>query len=214
MENLDLRAIRVLLHLCKTCNTYQTAEQLDLSQSSVARMLAKCRSAFNDPLFIRNGNQLSPTAFMEVMEERLPTLIDNFEDIITLNHEFDPVDLTGTYQIFLNSKIMDIFGAKLYSSLAAQAPNATWYLKGWESNSSEHLLNDQAVLGINYFGRDLNNAIVQEPIWEDKFVILASESHPLQQMETVELEDMANFPLVSLSIPSLDEKNRYLRARS
>ncbi|CAM4366152.1 LysR family transcriptional regulator [Vibrio agarivorans] len=210
MDNLDLKAIRVLLNLSHTCNTYQTAEQLDLSQSAVARMLAKCRTSFNDPLFIRNGNQLSPTAFMEVLQEKLPNLIDSLEGIVAMNREFNPQDLTGTYQVFLNSKILHMFGSALYNQLEAEAPNATWYLKGWESNSSHALLNDNAVWGINYYSEDLANSIVQEPVWEDEIVILANADHPIHAIDNIEIEHLATYPFASLSIPSLDEKNRYL----
>ena len=52
MDNLDVKYLKVLLNIYSTCNTYHTAEQMDLSQPSVARTLEKCRQALNDPLSV------------------------------------------------------------------------------------------------------------------------------------------------------------------
>ncbi|MGR5542276.1 LysR substrate-binding domain-containing protein, partial [Vibrio campbellii] len=47
-------------------------------------------------------------------------------------------------------------------------------------------------------------------MWEDEIVILANEDHPIHAIDNIEIEHLAAYPFASLSIPSLDEKNRYL----
>lgn len=210
MDNLDFKAIKILLNLYNTRNTYVTAEQLDISQSAVARTLAKCRQSFDDQLFIRNGNSLIPTAFTEALVDKVPSLLNSIEDIVATNHEFDPKQLSGRYQIFLNRQSQLIYGNKLFEFLNRDAPNVTWYLKGWDSTSVEQLQDDRAIAGINYYSQALPSSIFQETITDDVFAIFANEDHPLHDLELVTKRDLEQYAFVSLSIPHIDEKNIYI----
>ncbi len=205
-----MRAVKVLLNLYETRNTYLTAEQLNLSQSAVARTLAKCRNSFDDPLYIRSSNQLSPTALMESLVEKLPSLIEQFEKIIDDNSEFYPERLTGCYQIYLNRHTQLAYGEKLFDFLSEQAPSATWYIKGWESNATEQLLDGRATIGVNYYSEALPNSICQDILFRDEFALYADRDHPLHHCDTVSVEDLEKYEFVSLAIPSLDERSEYI----
>ncbi|WP_394203899.1 LysR substrate-binding domain-containing protein [Shewanella waksmanii] len=210
MDNLDFKALKVLLNLYNTRNTYVTAEQLDISQSAVARNLAKCRQSFNEPLFIRTGNQLSPTAFTEALVEKLPSLLNSIDDIVATNSEFDPSQLTGRYVIYLNHQSQLLYGAKIFEFLSRDAPNATWFMKSWDQASVEQLLDNRAAIGVNYYSESLPNSIYQQKLAEDYFAIFAAESHPLHQLKTVTTKDLEQYHFVSLTIPHIDEKNIYV----
>lgn len=212
MDNLDFRSIKVLLNLYKTRNTYVTAEQLDLSQSAVARILAKCRQSFNEPLFIRTGNQLSPTAFTDALVEMLPELLNGIEEVVATRSEFDPKKLSGHYQIYLNRQTQLIYGERLFKILSRDAPNASWYIKGWDHTSVEQMLDDRAVIGVNYFSPALPNSIIQETLTDDELCILAHEDHPLHDLEQVSIDDLQQYEFVSLAIPYIDERNLYTDA--
>ena len=95
IDNIDLKAMRMLIDLNETRNTYVTAERLDLSQSAVARMLSKCRTALNDPIFVRASGKLQPTSFAEHLLSRLPNIISEIDDAISANQKFEPVQLNG-----------------------------------------------------------------------------------------------------------------------
>ncbi|MGR5350449.1 LysR substrate-binding domain-containing protein [Vibrio mediterranei] len=210
MDNLDFRSIKVILNLYKTRNTYVTAEELDLSQSAVARILAKCRHALNEPLFIRSGNQLSPTAFTEALVEKLPSLLNGIEEIVATKTEFDPKQLTGRYQIFLNRQSQLIYGRTLFELLRRDAPKASWYIKGWDSTSAEQLLDDRAVIGVNYYSSSLPNSICQETLADEVFVLLAHEEHPLHRLDNITNKELSEYDFVSLALPFIDEKSLYL----
>ncbi|GLS92111.1 LysR family transcriptional regulator [Psychromonas marina] len=210
MDNLDIKSLKVLLNLYTTCNTYHTAEQMDLSQSSVARILAKCRQALNDPLFIRSGIQLVPTAYADTLAEKLPTIINQYEDAVTNHKDFKIGELTGRYQLFLSHPAQLVYGVKLFELLNKSAPNATWYIKGWESTSVEQLLDGSALIGVNYYASNFPNSIIQYPVCDDDFLILATHDHALHKKQNITFRDIAEYPFISLTIPSWDERNRYL----
>ncbi|WP_076414398.1 LysR family transcriptional regulator [Shewanella sp. UCD-KL12] len=210
MDNLDFKALKVLLNLYNTRNTYVTAEQLDISQSAVARNLAKCRQSFNEPLFIRTGNQLSPTSFTEALVEKLPSLLNSIDDIVATNSEFNPSQLTGRYVIYLNHQSQLIYGNKIFELLNRDAPKATWCIKGWDQSSVEQLLDNRAAIGVNYYSATLPNSIYQEKIVDDVFAIFAHKDHPLHQLEQVTHKALEQYHFVSIVIPNIDEKNIYV----
>ncbi|MEH6451695.1 MAG: LysR family transcriptional regulator [Psychromonas sp.] len=210
MDNLDVKSLKVLLNLYATCNTYHTAEQMDLSQSSVARILAKCRQSLDEPLFIRSGIQLVPTAFADSLAEKLPDIIRSYEDVVSNHKDFQASKLSGRYQIFLSHPAQLVYGVKLFEILNKSAPKATWYIKGWESTSVEQLLDDSALMGVNYYSPSFPNSIIQHVLCDDEFLILATHDHVLHQKENIVWQDIAEYPFISLTIPSWDERNRYL----
>ncbi|WP_394130120.1 LysR family transcriptional regulator [Shewanella maritima] len=210
MDNLDLKSIKILLNLYNTRNTYITAEELDISQSAVARNLAKCRQSFNEPLFIRTGNQLSPTAFTEALVEKLPNLLNSIDEIIATNQEFEPSKLTDRYLIYLNHQSQLLYGAKLFELLNRDAPKATWFIKSWDQTSVEQLLDNRAAIGVNYHSDTLPNSIYQEKIADDYFAIFAGENHPLHKLNEVTSKDLERFSFVSLAVPHIDERNIYV----
>ena len=210
MDNLDIKSIKILLNLYNTRNTYVTAEQLDMSQSAVARNLAKCRQSFNEPLFIRTGNQLSPTAFTEALVEKLPNLLHSIDEIMASNNEFDPLQLTGHYQIFFNQQSQLLYANKFFEILSRDAPKASWFIKSWDQTSVEQLLDNRAAIGVNYYSDTLPNSISQEKIADDYFAIFAGENHPLHQLEHISHKDLEQYQFVSLAIPHIDERNIYI----
>ncbi|MGF1697187.1 LysR family transcriptional regulator [Vibrio lamellibrachiae] len=206
IDNLDIRSMRVLIDLNETKNTYLTAERLDLSQSAVARILSKNRTTLNDQLYVRIANKLEPTALMAELLIKLPLIIDSLEQVVSTNFDFDPKLLSGKYQIFLNHPTQQLFGIDIFQKLSQAAPNATWYLKGWESNAVEQFLDDRATLGVNYFSAHYPKSIIQQTFAEDKFQMFAQPNHPLFKKSLLSWSDICDFPFISLSVPSWDEK--------
>src|SRR5450432_1590020 len=60
-SKLDLNLLRVAVALLDAGSVSQAAKKLGISQPSVSESLAKLRSHFDEPLFVRSGNGMSPT---------------------------------------------------------------------------------------------------------------------------------------------------------
>ncbi len=200
----------MLIDLNETRNTYVTAERLDLSQSAVARMLSKCRTTLNDPIFVRTSRKLQPTSFAEHLLSRLPHIIDEIDDAVSVNQKFDPAQLRGKIQICINRPIQSRFGADLFTRLSTAAPNATWYLKSWESTAVEQILDGRVLMGVNYYSDHFPKSITQKLVAKDQFVMLASENHPLAQLDNISHEAAIEYGFTSLTLPGWDEKNTHL----
>ena len=61
VRGVDAEALYFFLALFRTGTLPRAAEQLGISLSSANRMLAKLRTYWDDPLFVRSGFQMQPT---------------------------------------------------------------------------------------------------------------------------------------------------------
>ncbi len=164
----------------------------------------------NDPIFVRSAGKLQPTSYAEQLLSRLPGIVDDIDSAIYATQQFDPTDLKGRIQICINRPIQSHFGADLFARLSKEAPNATWYIKSWESTAIEQILDGRVLMGVNYYNDQLPKSIAQRVIASDEFVLLSSNKHPLAGLESIKLESVANFGFISLTLPSWDEKNTHL----
>lgn len=201
MQNLDLRAMKVLLSLFQTRNTYNTATQLSLSQSAVARILAKCRNTMDDPLFVRQANTLMPTPVMLTLATELPALIDRIQYILASQEEFKPANLNGSLCLYMNSQIGLTFGEPLLETLSSRAPKVTWELKEWDGQAIDNLLDGRVVMGVHYYQPDLPAVIAQTRLFQDELVVLANRSHYLHEQQPVGIEQLERSEFVALSSP-------------
>src|SRR5690606_31301377 len=61
-DALDLNLIRVFDALLKERNVTRAGQRIGLSQPAVSSALARLRTLLDDPLFLRHGRQMQPTA--------------------------------------------------------------------------------------------------------------------------------------------------------
>jgi DNA-binding transcriptional LysR family regulator len=66
------------------------ARHLHLSQPAMSRILAKLRESFEDPLFVRVGNQMNPTPRALVLEAPIRNALLAVEQALGTDQPFDP----------------------------------------------------------------------------------------------------------------------------
>jgi DNA-binding transcriptional LysR family regulator len=64
-QTLDLNLLRVLDAMLRERNTTRVSQRLHMSQPAVSAGLGRLRRALGDPLFVRQGNAMTPTAYAE-----------------------------------------------------------------------------------------------------------------------------------------------------
>jgi DNA-binding transcriptional LysR family regulator len=73
--DLRLRDFKVLSVLLRERSLTRAAEVLETTQPSVSKILARLRSHFDDPLFVRHGQAMQPTTKALEMSEPLRGLL-------------------------------------------------------------------------------------------------------------------------------------------
>jgi DNA-binding transcriptional LysR family regulator len=70
-----LRELRVLHALLQQRSITRTAQAVDTTQPSISKTLRRLRRQFSDPLFVRDGQAMQPTARALDMADRLGVLL-------------------------------------------------------------------------------------------------------------------------------------------
>ena len=71
LSRVDLNLLVVLDAIVAEGGVSRAAEQLNLTQPAVSHALARLRELFDDPLFVREGRNLAPTALTKRLIEPL-----------------------------------------------------------------------------------------------------------------------------------------------
>lgn len=89
MKNLDLRVIGVLRELQRTGSVSHASQNLGLSQA-VNMSLARLRTQFNDPLFVRTSRGMEPTPYARELITELNRIAEMLESTLGRRPHFDP----------------------------------------------------------------------------------------------------------------------------
>jgi DNA-binding transcriptional LysR family regulator len=119
---LDLNLLRVLDAMLRERNTTRVGEQIGLSQPAVSSALNRLRNFLDDPLFVREGNRMVPTALAESIREPLRQALDQIERVLSRGATFDPARSNRTFRILGDDFLAELVIPGLVRLLAAHAP--------------------------------------------------------------------------------------------
>lgn len=113
----DLNLLRVLDALLREGSTVGAGRRLGLSQPAVSAALRRLRHALDDPLFVRQGQGLVPTAFAAGLEVPLRAVLEEIEAVLAGPGRFDPAEARLDVRIsgtdFFATMLMPELGARL-----------------------------------------------------------------------------------------------------
>jgi len=122
-EELDLHALRVLDVLLRERSLTRAAEALNTQQPALSKTLARLRRYFNDPLFVRVGLRMEPTAKALGLEKPVRALLDGMQRLRTEQTGFDPTRSNRVFRVFtLDSGVIVLLPAVM-KQLLSTAPN-------------------------------------------------------------------------------------------
>ncbi|MBB3174163.1 DNA-binding transcriptional LysR family regulator [Endobacter medicaginis] len=118
----DLNLYRVLDAIHETGGVTAAARALNLTQPAISHALARLRVAFDDPLFVRQGNHLIPTARTEAVIGEVRRHLRGLQGIIHLHAAFDPARWEGEVVVGIRDMLESIALPALAATLATAAP--------------------------------------------------------------------------------------------
>lgn len=101
VNRLDLNLVRVFVAIFETRSVTQAAARLDLTQPTVSHSLAKLREAYDDRLFVRGIQGLSPTPLCEQLFQRLSASLTAIESTLG-SQQFDPLRSTRRFRLAMS----------------------------------------------------------------------------------------------------------------
>jgi DNA-binding transcriptional LysR family regulator len=123
-SELCLRELRILDMLLQQRSITRTAQAMETTQPSISKVLRRLREQFSDPLFIRNGQAMQPTAKALDIADGLRILLAAADGLRSSAREFDPADSDRRFSLLLTDVGMVHFLPPLIARVSMLAPNA------------------------------------------------------------------------------------------
>nr|WP_172689846.1 LysR substrate-binding domain-containing protein [Pseudomonas fluorescens]ASI38107.1 Putative LysR family transcriptional regulator TtgS [Pseudomonas fluorescens]AWH58704.1 Putative LysR family transcriptional regulator TtgS [Pseudomonas fluorescens] len=122
LRKADINLMVTFETLMQERNVTRAASKLFVSQPAVSAQLNRLRDLFNDPLFIRVGNRMEPTARANEIIQHLSQALDAMSAALSLTHGFDPTSSDMTLCIGLSDDVEYGLLPPLLRAIREEAP--------------------------------------------------------------------------------------------
>lgn len=120
-RDLDGRLLEAMLAVVEEGSITRAAERLGVTQSAVSHLLEKLRKIVGDPLFVKSGRGIQPTARAETLAARARVLLQELHAFAMPQH-FDPARVEAMVTVAANDLQRDLLLPLLQRRLHARAP--------------------------------------------------------------------------------------------
>ena len=201
VRGVDAEALYFFLALFRTGTLPRAAEQLGISLSSANRMLAKLRTYWDDPLFVRSGFLMQPTTAAKRRYDKVLSLMHVLADL-RRDDELDPRTLSRTVRTACYDNAFALCIASIFADFTARMP----HVRVRATQADEHLFDylREDLLDLVFFARQgLHPDIHSAALLTTPYVCLVRRGHPLSERAAafgpLEREDLEAFPQVLIN---------------
>ena len=178
IRRLDLTLLIVFERLLKTRRMSAVAVEMGLTQSAVSHAVGRLRSVFDDPLFIRKGGGVEPTARAIGLGPPLAEALAGIRDAVQIGRRFDPATAARRFTIAAPDTIVATLAPTAMAALARTAPGCQILFRAFSHESAmAAVAAGDADLAIGVFPdppRETMGAIVAF----ETFRVVARRDHP------------------------------------
>ncbi|MFN4024940.1 MAG: LysR substrate-binding domain-containing protein [Hyphomonas sp.] len=122
LRSLDLNLLPVLEAIYAERSLTRASEVLNITQPAVSNALARLRTHFEDPLFVREGRGVKPTAMAEALMPAVREALDRLRAGLEPRSVFEPSRSNRVFNISVRDAGAYIFAPPLAGRLEAEAP--------------------------------------------------------------------------------------------
>ena len=201
VRGVDAEALYFFLALFRTGTLPRAAEQLGISLSSANRMLAKLRTYWDDPLFVRSGFLMQLTTAAKRRYDKVLSLMHVLEDL-RRDDELDPRTLSRTVRTACYDNAFALCIASIFADFTARMPHVRLRAMQADEHLFDYLRED--LLDLVFFARQgLHPDVHSVALLTTPYVCLVRRGHPLSEraatLGPLEREDLEAFPQVLIN---------------
>ncbi len=171
LRRIDLNLLVILDALLSEQHVTRAAERLHLSQPAVSHALARLRDLLGDPLLVRAGSGLVPTARALELAAPLAEILAQVQSLLAPNI-FDPASARRTFRLAMSDYGAAIILPGLIRTLRAEAPGIDLQIShASREGMVEGLLNGDIDLAAGVLP-ELPGELRSTPLFEERYVCL------------------------------------------
>jgi len=195
LRNVDIAALDTLRVVYRKGSFSAAAEDLDLRQSSVSYTINRLRDAFSDPLFVRQGNRISPTDRCTEIVQTAERIISQLEDA-ALPGAFDPSATQETVTISATFLSRSSILAGLLRRIRTEAPGLKLELIDGYADAGQQLVSGLADLALSPVSIE-RSGVHGTVLFTDHYVCLMDHGNPVGT-KTLLAQDFARAPHIRI----------------
>jgi len=123
LSRIDLNLLVVLETIVTEGGVSRAAERLNLTQPAVSHALGRLRALFGDPLFVRRGRTLAPTALTKSLVEPLRQALRSMGAVLAAGGRFDPGETPANFTVAMRDPLEQLVLPLLARKLSRDAPH-------------------------------------------------------------------------------------------
>ncbi|MBU0587101.1 MAG: LysR family transcriptional regulator [Gammaproteobacteria bacterium] len=179
IRSVDLNLLVVFDAMVEHRSVTRAAEALDLSQPAMSAAVARLRTLFGDPLFVRIGAEMQPTPRAMELGTAIRHVVRTIKSDILQRSAFDPAVSQRTFTLVMPDIAEVNFLPRILAGLAEEAPHTNVRTLAMPRHAAaESLESGSAELALGYFP-DLQKAgFYQQKLLRNSHVCLVRKAHP------------------------------------
>lgn len=151
LRRVDINLLIVFETLMYERSVTKAAEKLFLGQPAISAALNRLRSLFDDPLFIRTGRIMEPTARAEQILSQISPVLDAMSLALSHSSEFNPETTDATFRIGLSDDVEYGLLPGFLRRIRQEAPDITLVVRRADYWSMPSLLaSGEISVGVSY----------------------------------------------------------------
>jgi DNA-binding transcriptional LysR family regulator len=176
---MDLNLLVALDVLLEEQSVTRAAERLFIGQPAMSATLTRLRSAFDDPLLVRDGRGLRTTPVAESLRAPLAGILSNIQNLVDSVGAFDPAESHRAFTITASDYVGLVLLRPLLEYLSTAAPHVQIRVLPVRLGLLDDVARGDTDLAI--YPQNLlpdNHPFSTEMLFEDEFVCVVDASHP------------------------------------
>lgn len=135
---LDGRLLRLFVTVMRTGSVTEAAEELRITQSTASHALDRLRTILRDPLFVRSGRRIVPTARAQRIEPRARQVLEDLHSL-TEPETFEPGTATGRITVSANDYERELILTGVFRRFRTEAPGLQLHVRDTGGQFEEDL---------------------------------------------------------------------------
>ena len=177
----DLNLLRVFLAISDLHSLTAAGERLGLTQSAVSHALRRLREQFDDPLFVRTPDGMTPTEAARQLQVPLTQAFGIIHVAVQRLAQFDPSTANRVFRVSMSDMAEFYFLPPLLARLAEVAPAIKLEVTSVAVDALCTAMRGGAIdLALGYVP-DLGPGCVSQTLFSDEHACMVRAGHPLHK---------------------------------
>lgn len=198
MKSQELHLLYIFDAIMTEGSVTRAAERLSMTQPAVSNAVARMRSQWKDPIFVKKGRNIEPTSYALGLWHQIRNPMHDLSAAVSAS-QFDPATAGRRFRIALPDVTLEMVWPDLVARLEATAPGVDLHAVPYSvEEAATQLREAQIDLAIGVFAESDPSLRSQKLLTSD-YVLAMREGHPLAGCEMT-LQDFiaARHLLISL----------------